>query len=245
MKAFAESCDRELLEAAKNPPLCSNAHHKHTPENKTNNPISKMISRNNAIIFAALLASAESFAPVANKGPSTTALNAVNMYYSTSTGNTETVAGYIAEAAGGIDFEDIGDASDADITGADALIVGAPTWHTGADEQRSGTSWDDWLYDTLPNLELDGKKVAIFGVGDQQSYGDNYCDAAGELYDLFTAKGCKIFGLTSQDGYDHVESKAIRDGKFCGLMCDEDNQYDLSEDRAKAWVEQLKSEGFM
>ena len=47
------------------------------------------------------------------------------------------------------------------------MIVGAPTWHTGADEQRSGTSWDDWLYDTLPNLDLDGKKVAIFGVGEQ------------------------------------------------------------------------------
>merc|ERR1711992_201512 len=155
------------------------------------------------------------------------------------------MGGYIAEAAGGLEVVDIGDASDEDITGADALIVGAPTWHTGADDQRSGTSWDDWLYDTLPNLDLDGKKIAIFGVGDQQSYGDNYCDAAGELYDLFTAKGCKVFGLTSQDGYDHVESKAIRDGKFCGLMCDEDNQYDMSEDRAKAWVEQLKSEGFM
>jgi len=27
-------------------------------------------------------------------------------------------------------------------------------------------------------------------------------------------------------------------------MFDEDNQYDMSEDRAKAWVEQLKGEGF-
>merc|ERR1712028_259692 len=102
------------------------------------------------------------------------------------------------------------------ITGADALIIGAPTWHTGADEQRSGTSWDDWLYDTLPNLDVDGKKVAIFGMGDQQSY-----------------------------GYDHVESKAIRDDKFVGLMMDEDNQYDMSEDRVTAWVAQLKDEGFM
>jgi hypothetical protein len=42
-----------------------------------------------------------------------------------------------------------------------------------------------------------------------------------------------------------VESKAIKDGKFCGLMCDEDNQYDMSDDRAKAWVAQLKDEGFM
>lgn len=199
-------------------------------------------------LAAFLASSAEAFSPAlrSSASPSSaTALNAVQMYYSTSTGNTETVAGYIAEAAGGIAFEDIGDATDGDVTGADGLIVGAPTWHTGADEQRSGTSWDDWLYETLPNLELDGKKVAIFGVGDQQSYGDNYCDAAGELYDLFTAKGCKVFGMTSQEGYDHVESKAIRDDKFVGLMCDEDNQYDMSEDRAKAWVSQLKDEGFM
>ena len=71
-----------------------------------------MISRNNAVIFAALMASAEAFAPAMNKAPSTTALDAVSMFYSTSTGNTETVAGYIAEAAGGIGFEDIGDAVD-------------------------------------------------------------------------------------------------------------------------------------
>merc|ERR1712086_518221 len=175
---------------------------------------------------------------------STSLQMSTGIYYSTSTGNTETVSGYIAEAAGLGEAEDIGDASDDEITGHDSLIVGAPTWHTGADEQRSGTSWDDWLYDTLPNLDIDGKKIAIFGVGDQQSYGDNYCDAAGELYDLFTAKGCKVFGMTSQEGYDHVESKAVYDDKFCGLMCDEDNQYDMSEDRSKAWVSQLKDEGF-
>merc|ERR1712115_700565 len=52
-------------------------------------------------------------------------------------------------------------------------------------------------------------------------------------------------GFTSTDGYDHSASKAERDGKFIGLMCDEDNQYDLSEDRAKAWVDQLKGEGFL
>ena len=44
--------------------------------------------------------------------------------------------------------------------------------------------------------------------------------------------------------YDHTDSKAVRDGMFCGLLCDEDNEYDKSEERATAWVEQLKSEGF-
>jgi len=187
--------------------------------------------------------SAFSFVPAKTARAFSTALDGSIVYYSTSTGNTETVAGYISEAAGA-SMEDIGDAKESEIQSYDSLIVGAPTWHTGADTQRSGTSWDDFLYDTLPGLELEGKKVAVFGVGDQESYNENFCDAAGELYDLFEAKGCKMYGLTSTDGYNHSESQADRDGKFVGLMCDEDNQYDESEARAKAWVEQLKSEGF-
>ena len=114
-----------------------------------------------------------------------------------------------------------------------------------ADEQRSGTPWDDFLYDTLPSLNVKGKPVAIFGMGDQQSYSDNYCDAAGELYDVFSAAGTKVYGFTSTDGYEHEASKAEYDGKFCGLMLDEDNQYELSEERCKNWAAQLKSEGFM
>uniref|UniRef100_A0A7S1XK27 Flavodoxin-like domain-containing protein n=2 Tax=Phaeomonas parva TaxID=124430 RepID=A0A7S1XK27_9STRA len=176
------------------------------------------------------------------------ALNAVGLLYSTSTGNTETVGGYIFDAAkaAGVDVSElteVGDAANDAVEGFDGLIVGAPTWHTGADEERSGTTWDDWLYKTLPNLNLDGKKVAVFGVGDQQSYCDNYCDAAGELYDQFKAAGCTIVGMTSTDGYEHTESKAEVDGKFVGMMFDEDNEYDKSEGRAKEWIDQLKGEG--
>jgi len=197
-----------------------------------------------ALVFSAVTSSSAWVAPKLTSGlRTTTSLDAASIWYSTSTGNTETIAGYISEAAG-VAANDIGDASNDEITGSDALIVGAPTWHTGEEEQRSGTSWDDWLYDTLPGLELEGKKVAIFGCGDQESYSDYYCDAAGELYDKFVESGCKVYGLTPTEGYNHEDSKAQRDGRFIGLMCDEDNQYDLSEDRAKAWVAQLKDEGF-
>jgi len=167
------------------------------------------------------------------------------LYYSTSTGNTETVAEYIANAAGVEDWKDIGDAEDDEVTGHSSIIVGAPTWHTGADSERSGTSWDEWLYNTLPNMDFSGKKVAIFGVGDSSGYGDNYCDAAGELYDCFTDKGAKVFGMTPSDtGFDYSESKSVRDDKFVGVVFDEDNYADDSESRATSWVEQLKSEGF-
>jgi len=169
----------------------------------------------------------------------------IGLYYSTSTGNTETVAEYIANAAGVEDWKDIGDAEDDEVTGHDSIIVGAPTWHTGADSERSGTSWDEWLYNTLPNMDFSGKKVAIFGVGDSSGYGDNYCDAAGELYDCFTEKGAKVFGMTPSDtGFDYSESKSVRDDKFVGVVFDEDNYADDSESRATSWVEQLKSEGF-
>mmetsp|Transcript_1331 Transcript_1331/g.2337 ORF Transcript_1331/g.2337 Transcript_1331/m.2337 type:complete len:218 (+) Transcript_1331:3-656(+) len=172
------------------------------------------------------------------------ALRAVGIYYDSSTGNTETCAGYIATAAGA-SAEYIGDTTEDEMMSKDALIVGAPTWHTGADTERSGTQWDQWLYNTLPNMNLKDKKVAIFGCGDQESYSDYYCDAAGELYDCFIKAGCKVYGMTSTDGYNHQASKAeVESGSFCGLMFDEDNQYDLSEERAKKWVEQLKQEGF-
>lgn len=196
------------------------------------------------LLVALLPAVASGFSVMpSNAARSVTSLDGSVVYYSTSTGNTETVGQYIADAAS-VSLEEIGDASESEVAGFDSLIVGAPTWHTGADEQRSGTSWDDFLYETLPNIDLEGKKVAVFGMGDQEGYGDNYCDAAGELYDLFSAKGCQMFGLTSTDGYNHSDSKAERDGKFCGLMLDEDNQYDLSEDRCNTWVAQLKEEGF-
>merc|ERR1719384_1664037 len=120
------------------------------------------------VIFATVASGVAAFT---SKAPSARVSSSLSMstgvYYSTQTGNTETVAGYIAEAAGVSDFKDISDSTQSEIEGHDSLIIGAPTWHTGADDQRSGTTWDDWLYDNLPNIDLEGKKVAIFGVGDQ------------------------------------------------------------------------------
>lgn len=88
----------------------------------------------------------------------------------TCAGNTETVAGYVA-AATGLSEQDIGDVDGATVAGFDGLIVGAPTWHTGADSERSGTAWDDFLYGDLTSLDLAGKKVAVFGVGDRTLLG--------------------------------------------------------------------------
>jgi len=164
------------------------------------------------------------------------------LLYSTSTGNTETAAGYLA-AATGLEAVDIGDVDVETIKACDSLIVGAPTWNTGADEERSGTAWDEFLYGDLTSLDLKGKKVAVFGMGDQAGYADNFCDAMDELATCFEKQGATIVGAWPTAGYEHEESKSVRGDNFVGCPFDEDNQPDESEERAKKWVEQIKGEG--
>jgi len=170
-----------------------------------------------------------------------TCMRAVGLFWSTQSGKTEEVGGMIAEAAG-IEAQDASEASVADMTGYDGLIVGLPTWNTGADEQRSGTVWDDYL-EEIKAADFNGKPVAVFGTGDSVSYGDNYCDGIEELHNTFEAAGAKMLGYVSTEGYQHEESKSARDGKFLGLPLDQDNEDDMTEGRVKAWVDQLKSEG--
>lgn len=147
-------------------------------------------------------------------------------------------------AAAPVDVDGLDDPS-AEFAKHGSLIVGTPTWNTGADTERSGTGWDELYYsDKLPSLV--GKKVAVFGLGDQVSYGENYADATGELYDVFEKLGCDMvpYAHVSQDGYEHIDSKSIRGDKFCGLLLDEINQDEFTEERIEQWVKQLKEGGF-
>jgi flavodoxin I len=177
---------------------------------------------------------------------------AVGIFFGTSTGHTQEAATAIYEALGSdiaAEPEDVETLKDvaAAFSSHDALIVGSPTWNTDADDERSGTAWDQLYYDKMPGMKevLKGKKVAVFGVGDQASYGDYFCDAAGEMFDVFEGLGCKMLGAWSQEGYEHDDSKSIRGDKFCGLLLDQVNQEDLTEERAEKWWEQLKGEGIL
>lgn len=170
-----------------------------------------------------------------------TAREAVGLFYATQTGNTETAAGIIAEKAG-VEATDVGEIGVEDLAGYDGLIVGCPTWNTDADEYRSGTAWDD-LLDEIKGADLAGKPVAVFGCGDSQGYGDNFCDGIEELHETFAAAGAKLVGYVDAGGYQHQASKSVRGDKFLGLPLDEDNENDMTEDRVTSWVAQIKGEG--
>lgn len=163
----------------------------------------------------------------------------------------ETLVGKDVDVAEPIDIDTLDSGSLKDVFNEhNSLIVGTPTWNTNADTFRSGTGWDDLYYDKLPDLKsiLEGKKVAVFGLGDQISYGENYADATGELYSVFESLGCDMvpYAHTSQDGYDHETSKSILPDSdlFCGLLLDQINQDDLTDDRISSWIEKLQAGGF-
>jgi len=174
----------------------------------------------------------------------------VGIFFGTSTGSTQEAADLISAAFGDeaasepIDIEEVDSVAD-EFSKYDALIVGTPTWNTGADTERSGTGWDEIYYSEMQELDIAGKKVAVFGLGDSISYSENYGDATGELHDVFEKLGCVMMGYTSQEGYEHDDSKAIRGDKFCGLLLDAVNQEELTDDRVKNWVDKLFGEGFL
>jgi hypothetical protein len=97
----------------------------------------------------------------------------------------------------------------------------------------------------MQDLNLQGKNVAVFGLGDSISYAENYADGTGELHDVFQTLGCNMLGYVSQEGYEYEASKAIRDGLFCGLPLDNVNFEELTKERVTNWVAKLKDEGIL
>ena len=82
------------------------------------------------------------------------------MFYGTSTGNTESVAYMIVDelgpdvAHGPFVVDDIAGFVSDKFGEFDSIIVGTPTWNTGADKERSGTSWDELYYGEMQGTPI-------------------------------------------------------------------------------------------
>lgn len=186
------------------------------------------------------VAAASSAAPLDRSQPTLTP-GKLLLVYGSSTGNTKNVADAIKEELGdAVDHvKNITDIHPVDLAQFDKVIVGVPTWHIGEIQEDWGA--------VLPEMEalnFQGKKVAVFGLGDGKGYPETYVDAMAELVEKFEKKGAQLVGLWPTEGYDFKKSKAIRDGKFLGLVIDVENQDHLSDKRVKAWVSQLQKELF-
>jgi flavodoxin I len=129
---------------------------------------------------------------------------------------------------------DIKNATTADFENCDLLMLGSPTYGDGTLQ----TDWEENI-DKLRSANLKGRKVALFGTGDQENYPTSFLDAMGILYDEVSELGAKVVGFTESAGFDFIQSTAERDGKFVGLALDLDTQSGKTEKRVTAWLSQL------
>ena len=162
-------------------------------------------------------------------------MSKVCIVYGSSMGNTEEAANLIANKLGVDDVYNIGQTDADTINGYEKIIFGTSTWGSGDLQDE----WDSFDFDSI---DVKGKTIALFGMGDSSSYSDTYCNGMGILLEKFSAKGANIVGAVSTDGYTFDESEAVKDGKFVGLALDADNESDKTEERISNWVEQIRSD---
>lgn len=116
-------------------------------------------------------------------------------------------------------------------------ILGVPTWFDG----ELPNYWDEFG-PIMEDLNLENKVFALYGLGDQKGYPENFLDAVGIMASIIESRNGKVIGYTSTEGYHFLKSRAIKDGHFKGLAIDFENQATLNSQRIKDWVEQLKKE---
>ena len=160
---------------------------------------------------------------------------ATAIFFASSTGNSEEIANKISAELNNIEIFDLAGTKIEKINEYDKLILGGSTWGDG----ELNDDWED-VWENFCKLDLANKTIALFGLGDQESYSDEFCSAMGIIYEQIVKSGAKIVGFTSTEGYYHDGSKAQINDKFVGLVIDEDNQSDLTDERIKIWVNEIK-----
>ena len=165
----------------------------------------------------------------------------IGLFYGSSTCYTQMVAEKIQALLGAdlVTLHNLKETPIQTMAQYDALIFGISTWDFGEIQE-------DWLasWDAIDQVKLGGKQIALFGLGDQQGYGEWFLDAMGLLHDKLLLQGCQMVGYWPNEGYQFEASKALVDeGRyFVGLALDETSQYQLTDERLARWLPQVLDE---
>ena len=163
----------------------------------------------------------------------------IGLFYGSTTCYTERAAEKIRGIIGEdlVDIHNVKETPLSLMADYDLLLLGISTWDFGEIQEDWNEIWDD-----LATTPVKGKVVALFGLGDQEGYGEWFLDAMGLLHDELKTVGAEFVGYwPNDDSYEFEASKALTEdqSQFVGLAIDEDSQYELSDDRIAAWVEQV------
>jgi flavodoxin I len=163
----------------------------------------------------------------------------IGLFYSFNTKKTSKIAEKIKEFStdAEIDMVNVETVTANQFLSYDNIICGVPTWFDG----ELPNYWDEFVPD-LEDMNLNGKTIALFGLGDQKGYPENFLDGVGLLGEILESQGARLAGFTPIQGYTFESSKALRGDKFIGLAIDFENQGSLIDERISAWIGQLRIE---
>lgn len=154
------------------------------------------------------------------------------IFYGSSTGTTREIAEMIASRLGisADDVHDVAKTNPSAVEPYDLLICGTSTWGDGEIQ----TDWLDFL-DGLDMVDLHGRKIALFGSGDE-TMADTFCSGVGELYKRLRRTGAEFIGSYPANVYKFNHSAAIVNGEPVGLLLDQVNHPDLTSGRIDGWL---------
>jgi flavodoxin I len=164
-------------------------------------------------------------------------MSKIRIFYGSSTGNTAIVAKMIqAELGGLVEYvKNIAAAKPSELSEADALVLGVSTWEDG----KLQGDWKRFL-PQLDKLDLTGKTVALFGLGNADGFSGEFVTGLGTLYEVFKDRGANIVGFWPAAEYRFQQSGALRGDMFVGLVIDQENESYKTDARVKQWVAQIR-----
>lgn len=170
---------------------------------------------------------------------------AIGLFYGSTNGDTHAAAVHIAARCATtatpwaeVTLHDVATVPLQQMTGYNYIIIGASTWNIGQLQRDREDVFADF-----DELDLTGKQVAIFGLGDQVGYPDTFVDAMAFFADKVIERGAELVGRWPANGYTFAQSWALGDdGSFVGLVLDELNQPALNDTRIVQWLAQLQAE---
>ena len=156
------------------------------------------------------------------------------LFYASTSGRTRKVAELIARGLGGagVEVRLLREARPEDLLAYRTLILGSPTYGVG-------DLHPDWLAwrDAVERLDLSGRTVALFALGDQRYHGRTFAGALKHLDLMVRYAGVEPVGRWPGAGYEFKQSPALgEDGMFPGLVLDEVNQRRQTEERVRTWI---------
>lgn len=168
----------------------------------------------------------------------------IGLFYGPLGGGVEKIALKIAGRLGNdqLDMVPVVSAGTEDLKKYENIIFGISTIGSHTWEMETPSKEWDMFLPVLEKANLEGKVIALYGLGDHITYADHFVDSLGILGKKLLKKNALIVGRCTTDNYEFNHSEAIIDGKFIGLPLDEDFEADKTDERLGNWLDGILPE---